>query len=172
MLKIQGLVAHVCKSSVACSREFLYETSTHQLQQIIDMIKSLIKLSLKLPPCAFTFDVYAIFPLVVVGLRFRNRRLRREAISLLLESPWPWREGVWDSWVAGNATKWVADIEDEGLRDEERECDCEHVPEDCVVQNVLMEHDVGGRKTTVSCLQPVREMEGELIPRRVVIPWL
>jgi hypothetical protein len=168
ILKLQGLVAYACKSSVACSREFVYVESTQNLREIVDLARVVIEFSRAQSLCSFSFDVHVIFSLAVVGLRFRHRALRREAIAMLLERPW--REGVWDSWVVGKAMQWVADLEDEKLTEEEGSL-VEYVPENQVARDVRMLHDVAGRKTTVSCLQPVKGLE-VFLPRMLVIPWL
>lgn len=46
-------------------------------------------------PGSFSFDMRVIVMLHSVGFVFRHRRMRREAIDLLLDTPW--REGFWDS---------------------------------------------------------------------------
>ena len=144
---------HICKSSVACSSDFLYQTSSEQLREIVNLSKVLIDSIEAQSSCRFSLDAHVIFPLAVVGLRFRHRALSGEAVALLLNRRW--REGVWDSWVVGRTMEWIADMEDEGLTDEEHhEC----VPGKNAAREVQMQHDVAGRKTTVSCLQLVRGM--------------
>jgi hypothetical protein len=118
-------------------------------------------------PGNFTFDMRVIVMLHSVGFVFRHRRMRREAIDLLLEKPW--REGLWDSWVTGKSMEWLADLEDEGLPSED---ELEHIPQDRVCSGVKLAHDDVARTTTVSCLQPVLEMGGTSVPRQMVIPWL
>ena len=62
--------------------------------------------------------------------------------------------------------RWLADVDNEGLPRE-----VEYVPEESAVTNVQMHHDDVRRRTTVSCLQPVKGTEGEFVPRMTVIPW-
>jgi hypothetical protein len=168
VLKIQELVGQACRSSVACSREFLYVQSVQYLREIIHLAREVIEWTKARSACSFSLDAHVIYPLVVVGLRFRHRALRREAIDLLQQKCW--REGVWDSWVFGEMLQFVADVEDEGLADVSGGWH-EHVPEDRVAREVQMQHNVAGRKTTVSCLQPVGNKEVHFVPRMVVIPW-
>lgn len=73
VLKLQGLAGHVCKSSVACSSDFLHETSTEQLNEIVNLSKILIDFTEAQSFCRFSLDVQVIFSLAVVDLRFRHR---------------------------------------------------------------------------------------------------
>jgi hypothetical protein len=62
---------------------------------------------------SFACDLGIIAPLFVVATKCRDRKLRREAIRLLMSSPR--REGMWDSILTGRAAQWIMEIEEEGL---------------------------------------------------------
>ncbi|KAE8444976.1 hypothetical protein EG329_014104 [Mollisiaceae sp. DMI_Dod_QoI] len=62
---------------------------------------------------SFALDLGIVPPLFVVATKCRNRKLRRDAISLLLSSPR--REGMWDSILSGRVGQWIMDIEEQEL---------------------------------------------------------
>ncbi|KAN0098227.1 hypothetical protein V8E51_013890 [Hyaloscypha variabilis] len=62
---------------------------------------------------SFALDLGIVPPLFVVATKCRDRKLRREAIRLLLSSPR--REGMWDSILSGRVAQWIMEIEEEGL---------------------------------------------------------
>ena len=62
---------------------------------------------------SFALDLGIVPPLFVVATKCRDRKLRREAIRLLLSSPR--REGMWDSILCGKAAGWIMEVEEEGL---------------------------------------------------------
>lgn len=63
---------------------------------------------------SFALDLGIVPPLFVVATKCRDRKLRRDAISLLLVSPR--REGMWDSILSGRVGQWIMDIEEQGLQ--------------------------------------------------------
>lgn len=62
---------------------------------------------------SFALDLGIVPPLFVVATKCRDRKLRREAIRLLMSSPR--REGMWDSLLSGRAATWIMEIEEEDL---------------------------------------------------------
>ncbi len=62
---------------------------------------------------SFALDLGIIPPLFVVATKCRDRRLRRDAINLLMSSPR--REGMWDSVLCGRVARWIMEIEEEDL---------------------------------------------------------
>lgn len=63
---------------------------------------------------SFALDLGIIPPLFVVATKCRDRRLRRDAIRLLLSSPR--REGMWDSILSGRVASWIMEIEEEDMK--------------------------------------------------------
>ncbi|KAK0118179.1 hypothetical protein ONS95_012484 [Cadophora gregata] len=61
----------------------------------------------------FTTAIGIVHPLYVVAIKCRNRKLRREAIQILLSSPR--REGLWDSLLCGHVAQWAMVLEEEDL---------------------------------------------------------
>jgi hypothetical protein len=62
---------------------------------------------------SFALDIGIVPPLFVVATKCRDRKLRRDAIKLLLNSPR--REGMWDSILSGRVGQWIMEIEEEGM---------------------------------------------------------
>ena len=62
---------------------------------------------------SFALDLGIVPPLFVVATKCRDRKLRREAIRLLMSSPR--REGMWDSILSGRVGSWLMHIEEAGL---------------------------------------------------------
>jgi hypothetical protein len=63
---------------------------------------------------SFALDLGIVPPLFVVATKCRDRKLRREAVRLLLSSPR--REGMWDSILCGKVGEWIMEVEEEGMR--------------------------------------------------------
>lgn len=63
---------------------------------------------------SFALDLGIVPPLFVVATKCRDRKLRREAIKLLLSSPR--REGMWDSILCGKVAEWIMEVEERGMR--------------------------------------------------------
>ncbi|KAG0648633.1 Aspercryptin biosynthesis cluster N [Hyphodiscus hymeniophilus] len=62
---------------------------------------------------SFALDLGIVPPLFVVATKCRDRKLRREAIRLLMSAPR--REGMWDSILCGKVGTWIMEVEEEGL---------------------------------------------------------
>lgn len=63
---------------------------------------------------SFALDLGIVAPLFVVATKCRDRKLRREAVRLLMSSPR--REGMWDSILCGKVGQWMMEVEEEGMR--------------------------------------------------------
>jgi hypothetical protein len=66
--------------------------------------------------CSFTFDMGAIAPLYFTATACRDRKIRRDAISLL-GSCLPRREGLWDADIMQYVARRVVEIEEVGLNE-------------------------------------------------------
>ena len=62
---------------------------------------------------SFALDLGIVPPLFVAATKCRDRRLRREAMRLLMSSPR--REGMWDSILCGKVAAWIMEVEEEGM---------------------------------------------------------
>ena len=89
--------------------------------------------------------------------------MRREAIALLLGCSW--KEGVWDSIMAGKIAKWVMKIEEEGMGDDG------FVPEWSRVRGAEVGFNLKARSAKVRCLRRVSEERDEMVVREVQLTW-
>lgn len=101
---------------------------------------------------SFALDLGIVPPLFVVATKCRDRKLRREAIRLLLSSPR--REGMWDSILSGRVAQWIMEIEEEDLSPWERPWEraaMETVPDEkrVMVKEILF--DMQRREATLRC---------------------
>jgi hypothetical protein len=111
----------------------------------------------------FLFDFQCIMPLYIVGRKCRDPVVRREAIALLLCQSW--REGVWDSLLAGKISKWIMEIEEEGIQDDG------FVPEWSRIRGAEVNFDLKERSAQVRCLRRYEEGNDEMKVREVEITW-
>lgn len=102
-------------------------------------------------------------PLYIAALKCRDPVVRREAIALLLGRSW--REGVWDSILAGKISQWMMEIEVECIRADG------FVPEWSRVRGAEVNFDLKERSARVKCLRRDSEMSDEMKVREVEIVW-
>ena len=76
-----------------------------------------------------------------------------------------WREGVWDSILAGKIAKWVMEIEEEGIGDDG------FVPEWSRVRGAEVGFDLRERSARIRCLRRRSENCEEMKVREVQITW-
>jgi len=121
---------------------------------------------------SFALDLGIIPPLFVVATKCRDRRLRRDAIGILLSSPR--REGMWDSILSGRVANWIMEIEEEGMmpfarwgppaveivRDEKR----------VMVKEILF--DLQRREATIRCgTRGARDGDADARVKETFINW-
>ena len=122
---------------------------------------------------SFALDLGIVPPLFVVATKCRQRKLRREAIRLLMSSPR--REGMWDSILSGRVAKWIMEIEEEGMRtfDAYNPLSFNQVVEDerrVMVKEILF--DLQSREATLRCgTRGNWEREVDLRARETKIWW-
>jgi hypothetical protein len=89
-----------------------------------------------------------IYPLIMPTLNCRDRKLRREAIDLLSETPW--REAHWDSAHAADVAKFVMQVEEEGI-------ETDYIPEWARVSSFEVDIQMSTGIVYLSCLRGVGE---------------
>jgi len=122
---------------------------------------------------SFALDLGIVPPLFVVATKCRDRRLRREAIRLLMSSPR--REGMWDSILCGRASQWIMEVEEEGMSYFEMWNPLafnERVAEDkrVMVKEILF--DLQRREATIRCgTRGTNEWDRDGKARETMISW-
>ena len=139
-----------------------YYGQTARLRELLDLIKSLLTTSSNIDN-GFSMEMNFVVPLSRVCYRFRHRALRQEAIKLLLS--YPRREGLFDSVLIGTYSQWLADIEEEGLGDEE------YVPHELVTSITDVDYDTIQRTAKLTAFQKVKDDPGKMAQRQTIISW-
>lgn len=140
ILHLRWIVCHIALFSAMTPAQTVLDDKLPDFRKVIELAKGL--LSHPARNGKFTFESGIIPQIYVVAIKCRDYAVRSEAVALLLSRTW--REGVWDSSVAGNIAKAVVDIEEEG-----REDGC--LPEHKRVYQTAMEVDLQQRTGSVKC---------------------
>jgi len=144
VLKMLHLMTSILFVTAFSTTEMEFDNFTGRFKEIVDLAKEVVvdeELSLAQARCgtigscrhtshrpgayreednyvhikaSFALDLGIVPPLFVVATKCRDRKLRRDAIGLLLVSPR--REGMWDSILSGRVGQWIMDIEEQGLQ--------------------------------------------------------
>ena len=161
VIRVWFLVANILLNCALTPLQTAFDAFQQDMAEIVTISKLLIQRK-----DIFTFDVGFILQLWVVGLRCRDRTIRGEAINLLLSRPW--REGVWDSWLAGTMAKCVMEVEEGGrvLVEEggaqgigsgigiKMGSDAKGIPEQARVKAITPKFDMKERRGTLKCFLP------------------
>ena len=99
--------------------------------------------------------------LFFVATKCREPTLRREAIGLLLSIRW--REGIWDSHMAGKLATWIMEMEERSM-DEDG-----FIPEDARCSGETFSIDIATRTAEARCWQNVAG--GGCVERQTTIVW-
>ncbi|KAE9381976.1 hypothetical protein N431DRAFT_425527 [Stipitochalara longipes BDJ] len=87
---------------------------TARLAELIALVKHLLA---QTEDTGFSIEMNFLIPLIIVAKMFRHRVLRKEAIRLMFA--YPRREGLWDGVLVAKSLQWVAELEEDGMGDEE-----------------------------------------------------
>lgn len=108
-----------------------YYGQTEKLTELVLLCKGLLR-GYSSTDGGFCLESHVVMPLGKVAYTFRHRALRKEATRLLLE--YPRKEGLAEGLFIGRASQFLAEVEEEGLTDEE------YVPH--YVATTLVETDI------------------------------
>jgi hypothetical protein len=100
----------------------------------------------------FSFEVGVLPPLYIVGSKYRDPALRRQAIALLARCPV--QEGLWDPFGGSEICRWLMGIEVRDIVKDERWEKCGNaadVPEENRVKLTGMLCDLSRRRIWVQC---------------------
>lgn len=98
---------------------------------------------------SFALDLGIVPPLFVVATKCRDRKLRRQAINLLMLSPR--REGMWDSKLSGRVAQWIMDVEETGMSPYSAASAMHIVPDESRVMVKEILFDMQKREATLRC---------------------
>ncbi|RDW63314.1 hypothetical protein BP6252_10859 [Coleophoma cylindrospora] len=150
-------------ASGSLSTDFYYRRYTKELKAMVELGKYLLKLVPVVAESSFSMDMCIVLPLAVIGWNYRHRALRQEVISIFLNMAK--RESIWNAPMVGMVMKWMSEIEEEGLGEEE------YVPEDVVANIANMQVDEARRSVVVSCVQGIKGIPGETVFKETTLYW-
>ncbi|KAM0192438.1 hypothetical protein ACHAPC_001774 [Botrytis cinerea] len=142
ILKMRWILCRIAINSALIPSQVALDQYLEDFREVLNSAKGLM--SHPAWTGKFTFDSGIIGQIYVVALKCRNYQIRSEAISLLLSESW--REGVWDSAVAGNVARAVVGLEEEGR-------EAGFIPERKRVYQTSMRFDLQKRTGTVKCFR-------------------
>jgi hypothetical protein len=150
-------------ASGAGGLELYYRRYTRELTEIVAIGKSLSLDNLSIPSGGFSLDNRVVLPLMCVGMTDKHRALRREVIEIF--SRLFRREGTWNTLMLAKVMEWKAEIEEEGLGDED------YVPKDKATKLVQLEMDEGRETALVVFSQGAEGSEGGVVFRVKTVYW-
>jgi len=115
MMKIHSITTALSLADHLSTSELHWDALLPEMKSIVYFSKKLLEHPAYVKG-QFAFDMGLIYPLIFPALNCRDRKLRREAIDLLSEDPW--REAHWDSAHTADTTKFVMQVEEEGVETE------------------------------------------------------
>lgn len=115
-------------------------------KELTELVQLGIVLSNKKAKEQYTFDTQLVLPFAMVG-HYRHRALRKQAIQILFSMPQ--REVVLNGSTFAKTMQWIADVEEEGLSDEE------YIPEDKVVDIVEFTTDEEDRSMKIGYFKSI-----------------
>jgi hypothetical protein len=160
-LRMNYLGSLVWVASGSHSIGMYYRRYTKELKEIVELSKVLIDMS---DSQTFSMEMRFVLPLAVVGLNYRHRASRQECIRIL--AAMSRREAIWDASMMGRIMKFQAEIEEEGLGDDE-----EYVPEDGMSTIVHLKVDARLRTMFVACSLGIRGHPGESVMKQTELIW-
>ncbi|THV46208.1 hypothetical protein BGAL_0406g00080 [Botrytis galanthina] len=160
ILKLRWILCRIAINSALIPSQVALDHYLGDFREVLNSAKSLM--SHPAWTGRFTFDSGIISQIYVVALKCRNFPIRSEAISLLLSKSW--REGVWDSVVAGNIAKAVVGLEEEGR-------EAGFIPESKRVYQTFMRFDLQKRIGTVKCFRNISNPSERGYPITKSIKW-
>ncbi|TGO64439.1 hypothetical protein BCON_0007g00890 [Botryotinia convoluta] len=160
ILKLRWILCRIAINSALIPSQVALDQYLEDFREVLNSAKSLM--SHPAWTGKFTFDSGIISQIYFVALKCRNFPIRSEAISLLLSKSW--REGVWDSAVAGNIAKAVVGLEEEGR-------EAGFIPESKRVYQTSMRFDLQKRTGTVKCFRNIGNPSEREHPITKSIKW-
>ncbi|KAM3068966.1 hypothetical protein ACMFMG_004143 [Clarireedia jacksonii] len=140
MLHSRWIICHMALSFALTPAQTALDDRIADFRKVLGLAKSV--LSHPARAGKFTFETGVMPQIYVVAIKCRDYAIRSEAVALLTSSAW--REGIWDSSVAGGAAKSIVAIEEQGREDG-------YLPEHKRVVQTAMEVNLRRRTGSVKC---------------------
>lgn len=161
ILQLHYMTSYFTVSCLPCNKPMRSRDFMPLFAEMISISRTILDNS-KWAVSGFTFDGQTVKPLYTIAMKCPNAALRRQAISLLLNSPR--REAFWDSTLTAKLAEWVVCIEEEDIEDG-------YVPDETRIRNFSVKANLQKRTAYVECLKPEKASPQTLTPRRALIKW-
>ncbi|KAB8292163.1 hypothetical protein EYC80_007906 [Monilinia laxa] len=160
ILRLRWILCRIAVSSALISSQVALDNYLEDFREVLNSAKALM--SHPAWTGMFTFDSGIISQVYIVALKCRDFTIRSEAISTLLSKTW--REGVWDSALAGNIARAVVSLEEEGRQSG-------FIPESKRVYQTSMQFDLRRRTGIVKCFRNSSILSERSCPITKSIKW-
>lgn len=168
VLKLHMQTVLIAQVAICASTEMIFDAYIPTFSSIVSLSTYVLRiLNRHDTPSSrkgkFSFDSHVIIPLHMVAHKCRDRKIRRQAIDLLVGNPR--REGVWDSMLGGQIGAWAMSVEEEFCGEGGG------VPEWARIHGVYFERDRVGRSALLSCEQRVSGESEDVVVRKKIVTW-
>jgi hypothetical protein len=161
MLRMHYLGSVIWIASGSPSIGMYYRRYTKELKEILALAKVLVEST---DTQTFSLDMRFVLPVAAVGLGYRHRALRQECIKILMSMDR--REAIWDASMMAMIMKFQAEIEEEGLGDEQ-----EYVPEDGMSTIVRLKVNEELKRAFITCSVGIRGHPGDSVLKATELAW-
>jgi hypothetical protein len=151
LLKLHSVTLTVRLAGHLSKTELIYDNFTPEFRKIVDLATSILNhphADTIFAGGAFNFDMCVVYPIVTAGLFCRDRRLRREAISLLAKKDW--REAQFSSKTSAAVAIFLMECEEDGV-------ETDYIPEWARARLSGVDADLESRVMTMQCIRGVGE---------------
>jgi hypothetical protein len=161
--KTQIMIAHLSVCTLF-SDQMVYDSYNDTFSEIVSLLTEVLVQPVvgRLRPTSYTLASRAVSTLWVVGVRCRDKAIRRKTIELLVK--YPRRESLWDGLFVANIIKFVMDHEEQYLEDE-------RVPGWARILAVRWDVDLEKRIGILMCEQRVSASSDEVVTKTRDITW-
>lgn len=152
LFKLHSLTMTIRLAGNLSHTELVYDHYFTEFSEIVRLSKILLEGTENNTPLvggAFSFDMGVILPLSTPAMRCRDRKLRREAISLLAERKL-YREFQWPSDTSADVAKFLMEVEEEGV-------ETDYIPEQSRARLTAIHSNVEKKTAHLFCVRGTGE---------------
>jgi hypothetical protein len=156
LLKLHSITLTVRLAGHLSKTELIYDNFIPEFRKIVDLAKTILNhphADSVFAGGAFNFDMCVVYPVVTAGLFCRDRKLRREAISLLAKKDW--REAQFSSKTSAAVAIFLMECEEDGV-------ETDYIPEWARVRLSGIDADLESRVMKLQCIRGVGEFAARI----------
>ena len=156
LLKLHSVTLTIRLAGHLSKTELIYDNFIPEFRKIVDLAKTILNhphADSVFAGGAFNFDMCVVYPVVTAGLFCRDRKLRREAISLLAKKDW--REAQFSSKTSAAVAIFLMECEEDGV-------ETDYIPEWARVRLSGIDADLESRVMKLQCIRGVGEFAARI----------